>query len=204
MITNEKGRLEMRSYDPDIHHRRSIRLQEYDYAQNGAYFVTICLKDGVCLFGNVIDGTMKPNEYGEIARTEWERLGSRFQTATFDVFQIMPNHVHGVICIVGATLAVAQSRPTTKQRAGEQRAGASPAPTVGDIVGAYKSLVYKRYLDLRKSQNVTVGRLWHRNYYEHIIRNEDEYVQIAEYIRQNPMNWKLDRLYKEDTGNDYA
>ena len=176
----------------------------------GAYFVTICTQNRACLFGNIRDGLMMLNEYGEIARDEWTGLAARFHTVIFDVFQIMPNHIHGIIRIVGATTARGAPNaimPTNvianvgATLAVAQRAGASPAPTttitVGDIVGAYKSLAYKRCLDLCKPKNVMLGRLWQRNYYEHIIRNNEDYDRIAAYIVNNPQKWEEDELWAE-------
>ena len=154
--------------------------------------MTICTQNRECLFGEVENGIMRLSEYGEIAGEEWGYLENRFHTTTFNVFQIMPNHIHAIICInnVGATLAVAQNTVDA-----DTRAGASPAPTVGDMIGAYKSLVQKRCLDLCRSKNATLGKLWQRNYYEHIIRNDSEYIRIAEYISNNPKTWEDDKLW---------
>ncbi|PIY04942.1 MAG: hypothetical protein COZ21_05210, partial [Bacteroidetes bacterium CG_4_10_14_3_um_filter_31_20] len=101
------------AYNPNIHHRRSIRLKGYDYSQAGAYFITICCKDRKCRFGKIVVGAsvMELNECGQIAYDEWLKLSERFSNFELDVFQIMPNHMHGIIVlndIVGATLAVAQ------------------------------------------------------------------------------------------------
>jgi REP element-mobilizing transposase RayT len=174
-------------YNPDIHHRRSIRLKEYDYSRSGAYYVTVCARNRECLFGEIIDGQMILNETGKIADAEWRQLHNRFYGIDTSVFQIMPNHIHGII-VVGATLAVAQTR------AGATRAGASPAPTVGEIVGAYKSLVANGCRKLYDEKNEILGTLWQRNYYERIIRSDDEYRRIAEYIINNPANWEKDAL----------
>ena len=86
-------------YNPAIHHRRSIRLKEYDYSQAGAYFVTICTHDRQCRFGNVLDGEMVLNELGAIAREQWICLPERFHNVVFDEFVVMPNHMHGIILI---------------------------------------------------------------------------------------------------------
>ena len=94
-------------YNPEIHHRRSVRLKNYDYSQAGAYFITICTQNRECLFGEIIDAEMGLNEYGTIAKNEWVKLTYRYPNIELDVFQIMPNHIHGIIT-VGATLAVAQ------------------------------------------------------------------------------------------------
>lgn len=101
-------------YDPRIHHRRSIRLKGYDYSKAGAYFITICCEKMACRFGEVEKDGMILNEFGEIAYKEWIKLAERFDCFELDVFQIMPNHMHGIIVLkdiedaVGATLAVAQ------------------------------------------------------------------------------------------------
>ncbi|HET8829318.1 MAG TPA: transposase [Pelobium sp.] len=200
-------------YDPRIHHRRSIRLKGYDYSRAGAYFITICCEKMACRFGYVEKEGMMLNELGEIAYNEWIKLAERFDCFELDVFQIMPNHMHGIIVLkdvinVGATLAVAQ---TNHLDFAEQdsftervRAGASPAPTttakpisIPDIVGAYKSLVSNACLEFFKSKNETMGKLWQRNYYEHIIRDERAYQNISHYIINNPAKWFDDKFYKK-------
>lgn len=218
-------------YDPRIHHRRSIRLKGYDYSKAGAYFITICCEKMTCSFGYVNKDGMVLNELGEIAYNEWLKLVERFDCFELDVFQIMPNHMHGIIILkdvdavdVGATLAVAQtpadldlenhddlssqddlSSDANSARiddlAERLRAGASPAPTsstdIPAIVGAYKSLVANACLNIFKSKNETMGKLWQRNYYEHIIRDERAYRNISHYIINNPAKWYDDKFYKK-------
>jgi REP element-mobilizing transposase RayT len=189
-------------YNPNIHHRRSIRLKEYDYSREGAYFITITLQDRKCVLGEIINGKMILNQFGEIAYYQWNELSNRFSHIAIDVFQIMPNHIHGIIVItesepVGATLAVAPELI---------RAGVNPAPTntntttknptIGDIVGAYKSIVSNECLKIYKSENRAMGKLFQRNYYEHIIRNEPALNRIREYIINNPANWQNDEENK--------
>jgi putative transposase len=199
-------------YDPRIHHRRSIRLKGYDYTQAGAYFITICTNDMKCIFGTVENEEMILNEFGEIAYNEWSKLPQRFTNSELDVFQVMPNHLHGIIILntirstVGATLAVApiDERATVKVApTGEGTVKVAPtdeenmkvAPTVGDIVGAYKSIVSNEMLKIFKERNKTMGKLWQRNYYEHIIRNELAYQNISNYIISNPAKWDGDKFY---------
>ena len=211
-------------YNPDIHHRRSIRLKGYDYSQSGLYFVTICCYDRIHRFGQVEDGKVILNDYGQIAFDEWMKLPTRFPNMRFDVFQIMPNHTHGIILLndpVGAGFTPAPNTPNTKrpknadmqppiidgqgQQEGQSQINGqsqSPmgqpqgvAPTVGDIVGAYKSLVANGCLEIYKSKNETMGKLWQRNYHEHIIRNEQSYQTISDYIINNPVKWKEDKFY---------
>jgi putative transposase len=174
--------MEMR---PQVHHRGSIRLKGYDYSQSATYFVTICAKKRELYFE-------KYRGLQEIVRQQWEELPQRFPDLTLDEFVIMPNHIHGIIIVgadrsaknVGATLAVAQNNG----------AGARPAPTVGEIVGTFKSLCIHDWLPYIKENKIdAVGKFWQRNYYEHVVRNEDELNKIGEYIQNNPLKWDLGR-----------
>ncbi|MDR0833579.1 MAG: hypothetical protein LBN93_05265, partial [Candidatus Symbiothrix sp.] len=145
--------------------RRSIRLKKYNYAQEGLYFVTICTQNRECIFGKIIDGAMVLNEVGKMACDEWMKLPFRYPHISLNVFQIMPNHIHGII-IVGATLAVAhadnRATATDDDRAtatDDNRATARVAPTLGNIIGAYKSLVTNGCLKIYKSKNELMGKL---------------------------------------------
>jgi len=201
----------MNTYNSNIHNRRSIRLKGYDYSRAGLYFITICCQDKICRFGHIENGAMILNEYGEIAYNEWVKLIDRFPNFELNIFQIMPNHMHAIINLVGAPLAGAPIDTGAPDYTGTQndtgaqndmnigngmRTGASPVPTVGDIVGAYKSLVANGCLKIYKNNNETMGKLWQRNYYEHIIRDERSYKRICEYIINNPIKWTDDKLYQ--------
>ena len=182
-------------YVPKKHSRRSIRLKGYDYSQAGAYFITICCANGECRFGFVENDKMVLNDFGEIAHQEWVRLTERFDHFQLDVFQIMPNHMHAIVVLddlVGATLAVAPDDAVGF----DKRAQASRAPTVGDIIGAYKSIVAVECLSIYKSRHEIMGKLWQRNYYENIIRDQQSYQNIANYILNNPAHWQSDKFYK--------
>lgn len=199
------------------HHRRSIRLKNYDYSQPGGYFITICTYKRRCLFGKIVNGKMILNKFGKIAQQCWLEIPKHFPNVELDEFIVMPNHIHGIILIndtpienniinVGVTLAVTQkfvgATFTVAQNNNAQmnpnptnivnRTGASPAPTVGNIIGAYKSIVANACLKIFKENNKFMGKLWQRNYYEHIIRNETELNKIREYIINNPLKWELD------------
>jgi hypothetical protein len=104
---HHNGATALTHYNPDIHHRRSIRLRSYDYAQAGAYFITICTQDRACLFGEIVAGTMRPNEPGRMIEHWWDELGAKFQTLTTDAFVLMPNHVHGIIILADVPIAPA-------------------------------------------------------------------------------------------------
>ena len=93
-------------YDPAKHHRRSIRLAQYDYSLMGAYFVTVCVHERCCLFGDVVDADMRLNDAGCLVQTAWDELPGRFPGVELDGFVIMPNHFHGIVVIVGAGLAL--------------------------------------------------------------------------------------------------
>jgi putative transposase len=201
----------MNKYNPNIHHRRSIRLKGYDYSQAGLYFVTICCQDRICRFGEIKNGEMFLNEYGEIAYNEWIKLTERFTNFELDVFQIMPNHMHGIIALVGAGFTPAldnDGQPEIGQNDGPSeigndvgqpdiRATARVDPKVSDIMGAYKSLVANGCLGIYKSKNEIMGKLWQRNYWEHIIRDEQSYQRISEYIINNPAKWADDKFNKQ-------
>jgi len=178
-------------YNPKIHHRRSIRLKGYDYSQAGAYFITICCDDRICRFGKIVNKEMILNQFGLIAYKEWIKLADRFINFELDVFQIMPNHVHMILVLkdvgasLGATLAVTQKENIINNFIDDEIvddenlwAGASPAPTaaptasMSDIIGAYKSIVANACLTIYKEKNEQMRKLWQRNCYEHIIRNE--------------------------------
>ena len=128
-----------------FHNRRSIRLKGYDYSQAGLYFITICCENKVHRYGKIENDGMVLNENGTIANNEWCKLLNRYPNFELDVFQIMPNHMHGIISLKNAVGATEMVAPTIENQIkniqSQNRAGASPAPTVSDIVGAYKSLV---------------------------------------------------------------
>jgi putative transposase len=169
----------------NINRRGSLRLKGYDYAQAGAYFVTICTHDRACLLGEAVGEEVRLSDAGSIVQEAWQALPGRFSGMELDAFVVMPNHVHGIATFVGAGLALP----------GEKGA-ASSAPTLGDVVRAFKSLsaIHVNRL-LRRS-----GPLWQRNYYEHVIRNERELDKIREYIATNPLRWALDRENPQRTG----
>jgi REP element-mobilizing transposase RayT len=194
---NSKSK-KMKRYNPKIHNRRSIRLKGYDYSKAGLYFITICCQDRICRFGEVKNGEMILNEFGLIAYNEWIKLADRFMNFELDVFQIMPNHIHGIISLlpVGSGLAPdpklnIEGQPQGLPQPEPQRKN----PSIPDIVGAYKSLVANGCLEIYKSRDEVMGKFWQRNYYEHIIRNELAYYNISEYIINNPIKWEEDRFY---------
>ena len=179
-------------YDPDRHHRRSIRLRGYDYREAGAYFVTICARDRMSMFGEVVDGRMRLNDQGIMVRTIWEEIPDHYGHVDLDSFVVMPNHIHGIIVLVGAT---PRGRPGGGPEPGQAQ---GPAPTASlslpDVVHRFKTLTTKRYADgvTQHGWPPFPGRLWQRNYYEHIIRDEGELNITRQYIRDSPLKWEQD------------
>jgi REP element-mobilizing transposase RayT len=200
-------------YDPQYHHRKSIRLQGYDYSQAGMYFITICAHKHKHHFGRIVVGAglapahlapdhaqqdngqeeaqMILNDFGQIAHNEWEDLPNRFKNTFLREFQVMPNHMHGIIGIDH------NYKPAEDE----------PVYAISDIVGAYKSLVAKGCLNVHTNnlnnnsastrEGARLGKIWQRNYFEHIIRDEESYNKIANYIINNPANWKNDQFYTD-------
>lgn len=163
------------------HHRRSIRLQKYDYSEIGAYFITICTYNRECLFGDIVNDAVILNELGVIAHDEWLRTVEMRKDIGLDEFVIMPNHLHGVITIKGH----AQRAPTFEQF------GKPTSSSVPTIIRGYKSAVTKQINEVYRAHEIKV---WQRGYYEHVIRNEKSFCQIREYIVNNPMNWQQDEM----------
>lgn len=161
--------------------RKQIRLKHYDYASAGAYFVTICTHERRCLLADIIENNdekpiVKMKKYGEMAAEGIDMIQERYHVE-IDVWTVMPNHIH-MIVVLGSR-ATTRVAPT-----------GSAAPSLGRIIGAYKSLVDH----LCRKEGLT-GFLWQRNYYEHVIRSEKEFLEIQRYIKENSLRWKEDKLY---------
>ena len=163
--------------------RKSIRIPNYDYAQAGMYFVTICTHNRTPLFGAVVDGVMHLNAFGKIVELAWLDLPKHYPNMQSDGFVVMPNHVHGIITLL----------PIEKP---QERAGLKPAPTrvhgLFEMVRAFKTFSAKRVNQLRQTSGTSI---WQRGYHEHIIRSDASYLNIAEYIQTNPQRWSDDTYY---------
>ena len=164
-------------YNPDIHHRRSIRLKRYDYSSNGAYFITVCTQNRVCLLGGIEQGEMILNDAGKMVQNIWDEIPEYYDCIEIDTFQIMPNHIHGIIVIFQTKLSLP------------------------DVVHRFKTLTTKKYIDGVKQYHWQPfdKKLWQRNYYEHIIRDEQSLHKIQEYIMNNPRDWERDELFTQRT-----
>jgi REP element-mobilizing transposase RayT len=201
-------------YKPDIHHRRSVRLREYDYRSAGAYFLTICAHKWECLFGKVVDGEIRLSSSGEIVLEEWLNTAVMRTNVELDAYVIMPNHFHAVIFIHNeagehgfdlkngtvSSVGAHCMRPHCMRPAhiGRAHSGAPlrrQSGSIGSIVAGFKSTATKRINTLRDNPGCPV---WQRNYYEHVIRNEKELANILKYIGENPLKWDLDENNPEN------
>jgi len=161
-----------------------MRLKEYDYSSAGAYFITIVSYKRINIFGSINNGVVHLNQIGKIIEKTWLEIPSHYPNVTTDAYVIMPNHFHGIIIIhnndvVGARHAAPLQTNTPKRK----------SQPLGVIVGSFKSAATKRVL---RSGLLKHKRIWQRNYYDHIIRYEDDYYKICEYIEFNPINWEFD------------
>ena len=168
--------------------RKNTRLKGYDYSQVGCYFVTICVKNRQKMLGQINVGagssrlvvpTVELTEYGIIARDWLHRIHLKYNVSKIDCYVIMPNHIHAILRLV------AENGRDSPVRNGRD----DPAPTtVGGIIGFYK---------YQTTKQINIPGFWQRSYHDHIIRNETEYVKIAEYIVNNPLLWKDDCFYQQ-------
>ena len=224
----------MTSYIPHIHHRRSIRLKGYDYAQAGLYFVTICVQDRIHLFGDIVDGKMKLNIFGQIASQEWKATEKIRDNTRLHEFIVMPNHMHGIIEILFQNKGEEIDQEIDLKDKIHKKSGGnegelrfaptstgkfkSPSQSIGAIIRGYKIATIKKIKDTILNSDSSTGELqsaptappaptapteeiiqldfkiWQRNYYEHIIRDEKSYQNISNYIINNPAKWMEDKF----------
>lgn len=167
-------------YNPKIHNRHSIRLPEYNYSQDGWYYVTLCVLGNKCIFGKFTDGRILLYQYGRIVEKCWKWLTQQYSYVHLDEYVVMPNHLHGIIIIRKDCKGGSRTAPT----------GNMPKyKPLSRLVGAFKTVSTKQVNIIR---NTPGHKLWQRNYYEHIIHNEEELNHIRRYITENPINWRKD------------
>jgi len=197
----------MNNYNPNIHHRHSIRLKGYDYSKAGLYFITICVQDRKCLFGEIVVGVqnfepsnqfrheMILNDAGKIAGECWLGIPEHFPNVVLHEHIVMPNHVHGIIEL--SQKNINDVRVENFQPVRNEFQKIIPH-SIGSIIRGYKIGVTKWFRNNTvRVQNVEPPPIWQRNYYEHIIRDEKSYQRISEYIINNPKNWKEDNFLNE-------
>jgi REP element-mobilizing transposase RayT len=192
-------------FDPRKHHRRSIRLRDYDYSRPGAYYVTICAYRRKCLFGEVVKGEMMLNPFGEIVDAYWNAIPGHFPNVELDFFIVMPNHMHGILVIVdpvgaGSPRPISGQgnlAPTNRNHATKSDRETAPIQkrTLGQMMGYFKYQSTKRINDIRGTPG---AHAWQRNYHEHVIRNEDDLNEIRQYILNNPARWTEDENHPDN------
>jgi len=201
----------MNNYNPNIHHRKSIRLKGYDYSQAGLYFITINTKDRACLFGKIVgvnDVKVKNfqplprremilNDAGKIADECWLEIPEHFPNIVLHEHIVMPNHVHGIIELKrvdaipdNSDMSLQNPNPNHNHNPNPNQFSKSIPGSISVIIQQYKSSV-TRLINKDKISNFR----WQSRFYEHIIRNEQSYEHIADYIINNPENWKDDNFY---------
>lgn len=213
----------MNKYNPNIHHRKSIRLKGYDYSQAGLFFITICVQDRKCLFGEIVNGAMILNDAGQMVEKWYRELENKYPDKKCHEMVVMPNHFHCIIenvVTVGADLRVCpydtpnQSIITPTVSIDAPPVSGDAPPVSGDapsVSGEHKGSPLHRAVQWFKTMSTNEyirgvknlgwepfnGKLWQRNYWEHIIRDEQSYQRISEYIINNPKNWNNDKFYNQ-------
>ena len=184
--------------------RRAMRLRNYDYSQPGSYFVTICVQHRKCIFGTIIDGKMRLNEIGRIVVECWNHIPQHVPSVELDEYVVMPNHMHGII-----TWARSPHTPeNTSDRRGEVTSpsldswesttscrGEVTSPSLSKIVAYFKYQSTKR---INQHHNIFPLRIWQRNYYDHVIRDDIDLQRLRQYVQNNAMKWALDQLHPDN------
>ncbi len=210
------------TYDPTRHHRESKRLRGYDYSRPAPYFVTLCVQNNLCLFGDVVDGEMVLNDAGLIIEKWWKELENKFSGVRLDRFRVMPNHMHAILAIMGtgmdmvtkfgigldelnldgadANEGIVPSRDGTTGG----HIGSPLQPSLGDVIQWFKTMTTNEYIRRVRESGWPQfkGKLWQRDYFDHIVRNAESLELIRNYIRDNPLRWSLDRENPNRTGDD--
>jgi len=166
--------------------KRSGRLKDYDYAQAGAYFVTLVTWQRDCIFGEIVKETMHLNELGKTADKCWRSIPEHFPYVELGAYVVMPNHLHGILVIHDAGRATGRLRLREEDNDIPHRINIKPG-ILSAVVRSVRSTV-----SYRTSQEHDALGIWQRNYYEHLIHNEREMDTIWRFIEANPAQWDKD------------
>lgn len=197
----------MNEYNPNKHHRKSIRLKGYDYAQAGLYFITICCQNRAHLFGNVVNKQMILNDAGKMIEKWYIELENKFSDIKCHEMIIMPNHIHFIVENIGSFTVEADLRVCPNNASDKTVSNEHATDLLGEHIGSslhrviqwFKTMSTNEYIRGVKNNNWKPfnGKLWQRNYWEHIIRNDQSYQKISDYIINNPSKWNDDTFYSE-------
>lgn len=184
----------------------SARLQQWDYRWAGAYFITVCTKDRLHYFGDIENGKMVLSNIGVLADVFWYEIKNHTQNVELGAFVVMPNHIHGVLILTenddndnvngnvetGHALSLRQTEQLNGQlnepTIGQQRFQNIGKNSISSIVGSYKSAVTKH------AHRLGFEFEWQTRFYDHIIRNDESFQKISNYINNNPVNWQEDKF----------
>ncbi len=178
----------MISKEQKYFHRKSLRLKNYDYSTEGAYFITLVIKNREPLLGTIINGEMQCSEEGSVISSLWEKIPEYYPNVVLDYYVVMPDHFHGILMI--SNVVAGSSRHDMNEYSESKKGQGDPAPTIGSIIGYYKFQTTKSINRIRNSE---YKKYWQRNYYDRIIRNEKELLGIREYIVNNPLRWAIEK-----------
>lgn len=212
------------TYNPDIHQRKSIRLKNYDYSKEGLYFITICTENKEKLFGEIVNNNITLNNAGQMIEKIWFEIPKFYKGFKLHEFIVMPNHIHGIIEIIekvgddshispiiinnnshispdstASLTGKIQRTHNVSNQQGEYRD--SPLPrkqiSISELIQRFKILTTNNYIKMVKNNELPSfnKRVWQRNYYENIIKNEKRYLQVIEYIKNNPLKWEEDKYF---------
>jgi REP-associated tyrosine transposase len=186
---------------PPFKKYKNIRLPHYDYRQQGAYFVTVCARNKLCLFGKIIENRMHQNLLGDIVEKTWLQIPLHAPYVYLSEYVVMPNHFHGLLNIQYSCNAIHPENYTAKKILPK---------SLGALIRSFKSATTKEINELglnpfisdNISQNINnvsgkrQSSIWQPRYYEHVVRNDEELYFIKQYINENPLRWHLDSLYE--------
>jgi putative transposase len=176
-----------------IRNRQSYRLQDYDYSYPGSYFVTIVSYKRWPIFSEIVDGEIRLNHIGKIVEDCWKETHKHFIYVSVNTYAIMPNHLHGIVKIHGKRSVVATSKTPPIFINGQDSIPKGPSPqSLSAIIGSFKSAATKR---IHKSGLIKDQFVWQRSFYEHVIRDDEDYHRIVQYIQFNPHNWENDQEF---------
>ncbi len=189
------------AFDPERHHRRTIRMPAYDYSAEAVYFVTICTKGRKLLFGNVKNGGMAMNELGWFVWEEWERSAEMRKEVQVGAFVVMPNHLHSIVTTNPEKISTAFALDRKSFNASTRvNAPVRLQPrSLGSFIGGYKAATTRHYNRLIGTADTP---LWQRNYYERVVRSETAMEKIWAYIETNPLQWTTDRENPDQEGEN--
>lgn len=187
-----------------FYNRQSKRLQGYDYSSPGYYFVTIVSHNRLPIFGEIIQDQIQLSYIGKIVVDCWLEIPKHFQSVTLDEYVVMPNHFHSIVNIIEHQNVGARHEASSFRRQASlystndqnPKPKGSPPKSLSAIIGSFKSEATKR---IHKAGLIKDQNIWQRNYYEHVIQDDEDYQRIVEYIRFNPINWEADQ---ESVTND--